>query len=89
MALIYLRVTSRRPGQCAASICRAPLDWYATAAGKAMPMKRGAQPTSTAVDPSSLLVIGAFDAADSHWASCPARARFVGASTARRRPRGV
>jgi 5-methylcytosine-specific restriction endonuclease McrA len=71
MPLIALVVATKRTGQCRAPSCRAALDWYRTVAGKAMPMNRGAVATTTTDG------VGEFDAADSHWSTCAARAQFV------------
>ena len=70
MPMIRLYVDSKKPGVCRAETCRAPLAWYETLAGHAMPMNAGARPTTVEGN------VGIFDAGDSHWATCPARARF-------------
>ena len=75
MTTIRLRLTTIRRGHCAAASCRAPLEWYRTLAGKAMPMNLGA--TVVALERDEHGAIGVFDAAESHWATCPARARFT------------
>lgn len=74
MPTILLQLPSSGRSPCRA--CGAKLDWYYThPIGRAMPMNAG----SVAVrlrgggpNPE----IGEFDAADSHWTTCPERDRF-------------
>jgi hypothetical protein len=82
MATIRLRLATKKAGQCRALECAAPLEWYETLAGRAMPMNAGATPLTheqveiyldgirTVVD------VGAFDAAESHWVTCRAPEPF-------------
>jgi hypothetical protein len=73
MSEIRLLVKTRSTGYVCRG-CGAALDWYRTLAGKAMPMKAGAQARSTHVEDNR--TVGMFDAADAHWRSCPQAARF-------------
>jgi hypothetical protein len=87
MPLIRLRVGTRRLGQCAAAICRAPIDWYRTLEDRAMPMNRGAQ--AHRIEHTGDDDIGYFDSGDTHWSTCPARKRFVRRPPGTRRPPGA
>ena len=53
--------------------CRAPIDWYRTTHGRAMPMNGGAKPMDAIDGPPRE---GVFASADSHWATCPKREQF-------------
>jgi len=69
--LIRLRLDSVHTGICRADECGATIVWYRTLIDNHfMPMNAGALPQH--VDGK----VGYFDAAQSHWATCPARARF-------------
>ncbi len=74
--LIRLYVATRKSGQCVSGECLASLDWYTTLNDRAMPMNAGAQPIRTEIDRTTGSVVGFFSSADSHWSTCPARARF-------------
>jgi hypothetical protein len=82
MPLIRLQLATKKDGVCRAQNCLAPLTWYATLTGRAMPMNAGATPT--AHEHVAILVegirtvveVGVFDASESHWATCPAREAF-------------
>lgn len=67
MPTIRLVLPKTNSGTCRS--CGAPVDWYATPAGKAMPMNAGAEPVQATdlLDPN----FGSFDTADTHWATCP------------------
>lgn len=65
---------SRGPGTCRG--CAAALDWYDTVAGKHMPVNSGAVPVRSEQDEATWRVVAVFDAADTHWATCPDRQRF-------------
>jgi hypothetical protein len=69
--VIRLVVDSRAPGTC--RNCGAALDWFETAAGRRMPMHRGAQSVSAVADDPRLAF---FSEADAHWRACPAADRF-------------
>lgn len=73
--LIRLYEDTKKPGVCSAAICRAPIDWYRTLSDKGMPMNRGAAARESSQDLAGR-TIGKFSSADSHWATCPARAKF-------------
>lgn len=72
--LIRLFEQTRQPGRCRG--CEALIDWYDTLTAKRMPMNRGAVPRKSELD-SERRVVAFFDAADSHWASCPGRSLFT------------
>lgn len=74
--MIRLYEDSAKPGVCSASACRAPITWYRTLNDKGMPMNRGAVPRKSENDPATKRVIAFFASSDSHFATCPARARF-------------
>jgi hypothetical protein len=61
------------PGRC--SGCQARIVWHPTLNGKSMPMNADAVAVLSEKDATGALVL-IFDAADAHWASCPARAHF-------------
>lgn len=76
--MITLKLPKTNTGRCRS--CGASVDWYATPAGKAMPMAaeavclrtRGGGPVDE---------LGDFDAADTHWATCPQAGRWRAAKT--------
>ena len=69
---VYSTIIDDRPAVCRS--CGAPLTYYETLKGKAMPVNAGAVPvrtyddTDTGAAPRRVLV---FAADDSHFASCP------------------
>jgi len=68
MALILLKKAKTNTGVCRS--CGAPVDWYTTPAGKAMPMNAGARPVHE--DPDSFdPPFATFHTDDTHWATCP------------------
>jgi hypothetical protein len=65
---ITLVLPKTNTGTCRS--CSAQVDWYATPAGKAMPMNAGSvHLRTTGGGPAPEL--GEFDTADTHWATCP------------------
>jgi hypothetical protein len=77
MPLIRVLLDSKRPGECRAPSCRAPLDWYRTYPGdKPMPIEHGAAPLGIEADAETGARVGVFDASDTHWPRCPARLNF-------------
>lgn len=72
--LIRVFESDNGPGECDG--CGASMQWYHTLKGKKMPMNRDAVPVKSENDPMTGQVIVYFDAADSHWNTCPQRARF-------------
>lgn len=70
MTEIRLRLGPVKPDYCRAPECRKPIVWYRTLNDRAMPMNVGAEPLRIEND------VAVFDAADSHWATCPASDRF-------------
>jgi hypothetical protein len=73
MPTIKLVLPKTNTGTCRS--CGAAVDWYATPAGKAMPMNNGAVHIKTlggGPEPE----LGEFDTVDTHWASCPFAGRW-------------
>ena len=66
-------------GSKASGICRgcgAAMDWYDTLSGKKLPMNAGAVPLKSENERDTSRVVAWFDAADSHWNTCPTREQF-------------
>lgn len=63
-----------RPGHCRG--CNASISWYQTIALKAMPVNVNARPQKTEIDVVTGRRVAYFSTADSHWATCPERAKF-------------
>lgn len=74
MSQIRLIEKGMNSGTC--SGCGARIDWYETPAGKRMPMNGGAVAVRSGNDPATWEPFLVFDGADSHWNTCPQRARF-------------
>lgn len=72
--LIRLFEDSKAPATCRG--CGAAIDWYETLNGRRMPMNRDAVPRKSETESETWRVIAFFDAADSHWATCPAADDF-------------
>jgi hypothetical protein len=70
---IRLFADSRALAKCRG--CDAPIEFYETLSGRMMPMNAGAAPRTSETDASGR-VIGHYAAEDTHWATCPERARF-------------
>lgn len=68
MTRIRLRSNTGRPSICRG--CGAEIVWMNTLTGKHMPMNGSARPCHCGDG------VDVYDAADAHWASCPARAMF-------------
>lgn len=66
--MIRLASGPHRPGICRG--CRREIFWAKTLNGKSMPMNEGALPRHQDEG------VDVYDAADSHWASCPDRVQF-------------
>lgn len=71
MPEIRLRRPPMLPNAGACRGCAATIRWYTTEQGKAMPMNADADPLR--VEGEAILV---FDAAGSHWATCPQAKSF-------------
>jgi hypothetical protein len=72
--LIRLYEDSKQRAQCRG--CDADIEFFETLRGSKMPMNSGAVPRKSETDPSTRRVVGYFAAADSHFVTCPDRARF-------------
>jgi len=71
--MISLVLPKTNTGHCRS--CGAIIDWYQTPAGKGMPLNAGAvhlRTTGGGPRPE----VGEFDAADTHWATCPQAAAW-------------
>jgi hypothetical protein len=65
----------RTANQCRG--CQADIFWFETLNGKRMPMNAGAVSRKSEFDATTRRTILYFSSEDSHWATCPARARFA------------
>jgi hypothetical protein len=74
MSLLRLYADSRRSGNCRG--CGAAIDWWETIAAQAMPMDVTARILDRDWSESAERWIVYLSAGDSHWATCPERARF-------------
>lgn len=72
--LIRVYASSGRVAQCRG--CNADIVWMDTLLGRHMPMNASAVPRRSEPHPSTGRVIVFYAAADSHWATCPAREQF-------------